>query len=208
MGNKWQKFLYFFGSFLIILFLAIEITPFNDLLAQPLVKKDGRQKSDVIIVLGGGIKKDGTLNKQTQERVKMGVVLSQEEYAPYLLLAGGQAKNRLWTESDIMTGYALSIGADPLKILKESASKNTYENAVNSLAIMANRGDKNALVVTSPYHTKRACAIFEKLTAEIYCQPVNKSLLFRQGPWDKIIYFKQMIREYGAIILFKIKGYI
>ena len=208
MGKKWQKSLYFLGSFLIILCLAIEITPLNDWLSLPLTEKDHLQNSAVIIVLGGGIKKDGSLTKQTQERTKEGVALLKEDYAPYLLLSGGQAKNRLWPESDRMTGYALSLGADPQKILKESVSKNTYENAVDSLTIMTNRNLKNALVVTSPYHTRRACSVFKKLKTTISCQPVDKKFIDPLNPWEKIIYFKTIVREYGAFIYFKIKGYI
>lgn len=123
-------------------------------------------------------------------------------------MSGGQAKNRLWPESEIMKKYAVSAGINPENIIKESASRNTYENAVNSLAVMADRGFEDALVVTSPYHSRRACLVFKKLKAEITCVPVEKKFLKSPNFWEKILYFKALAREYGAIVYFKILGYI
>ncbi|MFH1367067.1 MAG: YdcF family protein [Patescibacteria group bacterium] len=208
MAKKWQKSLFVFLSLIFVLVLAVEITPLNDLLTLPLIQKDPLEKRGVIIILGGGIKKDGRLAKQTAERTQEGLALSQEGYAGEILLAGGQAKNRSWPESDKMKEYALSLGNSGENIIKESASKNTYENAVNSLAIMSDHGFKDALVVTSPYHTRRACLIFKKLGTEITCQPVRNEFISPLNFWEKLHYFKGLIREYGAIVYFKIKGYI
>ena len=208
MKIKWQKLLFVVFAVIFILILTIEITPFNDLLTLPLVYKEPLGKREVIIVLGGGIKKNGSLAEQTTERVNEGLYLLRENYASKLIMAGGQAKNGKWPESEKMRDYALSLGENTQNILNESGSKNTYENAVNSLALMAKQDLKDAVVVTSPYHTKRACLIFKKLKAEITCQPVEKKFLNPLNPWEKIVYFKAILREYGAFVYFKIKGYI
>lgn len=208
MAKKWQKYLFVFSSVIIVLIIAIEITPLNDLLALPLIHKDPLEKREVIIVLGGGIKKDGSLTKQTAERTREGLAIFQKDYAEKMIFTGGQAKNRNWPESEKMRDYALSLGNNGENIIAEINSKNTYENAVNSLEIMANQGLKNALIITSPYHTRRACLIYNKLKAEITCVPVENKLIKQLNPWEKIQYFRGLIREYGAIVYFKILGYI
>jgi uncharacterized SAM-binding protein YcdF (DUF218 family) len=208
MAKKWQKLLFVFLSVIIVLFIAIEITPLNDWLTLPLIHQDPLGKKEVIIVLGGGIKKDGSLIKQTAERTKEGLALFEESYAGKMIFAGGQAKNRHWPESEKMKDYALSLGNNGENIITEINSKNTYENAVNSLKIMADQGFNNALVVTSPYHTRRACLIFKKLKAEITCRPVRNAFIAPLNFWEKMTYFKGVIREYCAIVYFKILGYI
>ena len=208
MKRLWQKLLYLIFSAVIILLLAIEITPLNDLLTRPLLKKDHLAKSGVIIVLAGGLNKTNELNEQTKERMGEGIKIYGENFAGQMIVAGDLGKKRLITESQRMKEYAVSAGIKPENIREEPRSKNTYQNAKYSLEIMAENSLKNAIVVTSPYHTFRACQIFKKLKADVLCQPVEKEFLSPKNAWDKIIYFKQVLREYGAIVYFKILGYI
>jgi len=107
--------------------------------------------ADVIIVLGGG----------SGERVDYGVRLYQSGYATKLLLTGGPCG---WetTEAKFMERLALSLGVPKDNILLEEESLSTYENARYTLEIMRAKKFESAILVTSPYHTKRASMIFRR----------------------------------------------
>jgi len=106
-----------------------------------LVVNQPPKPADVIIVLSTG-----------EDRVAKGVVLYQEGYASKILFTGGG--------SDNMGKQAEALGVPAGDILLEQDSFTTYTNAKYSLKIIEDHGFKSAIIVTSPYHTKRSGIIF------------------------------------------------
>lgn len=188
-----------------ILLLAV-FDGLNNLIVKPLIINEIPQKSDVIIVLGGGVDTDiKEIGFAVQKRVDKGMKLWLNGYADQIILAGGQAENTGYIEADELFEYALEKGALENKIIKESKSKDTYENALFSQETMKQKSWQTALVVTSDYHTKRACKIFRKLKMDIKCiaaaVPQDKS-------YQKYDYFRAILRDYGATVYYWLKGYI
>jgi uncharacterized SAM-binding protein YcdF (DUF218 family) len=109
-----------------------------------LIVNEQPQKADVIIVLGDGF-----------DRVARGAELYQSGYADKVLLSGGNTNT-----NRIMKEQALSLGVPKSAILQEDQSRTTFENAKYSLKIVQAQGFKSAIVVTSPYHTRRSSIIF------------------------------------------------
>ena len=105
--------------------------------------------SDVIIVLGG-----------KTERLREGVQLYHQGYAPHLLITGGGWPLRLahthlrW--GDIMRDAAQIEGIPPEAIFVEMESTSTYEDAVNSRRIVQAQGWTSAIVLSSIYHMRRS----------------------------------------------------
>ena len=97
--------------------------------------------ADVIIVLSGGT-----------DRVEEGVTLYKLGYANKILFSGDGSPD--------MAIQAESLGVPQNNILIENNSQSTIENAKYSAAIMEAQGFKSAIVVTSPYHTRRASILF------------------------------------------------
>jgi len=109
-----------------------------------LIVSESPKKSDVIIVLSG----------DSGERLAYGVKLYQESYADKLLLSGRQSG---------MEEQALSLGVPEGAILLEDQATTTFENGKYSLKIVKEQGYKSAIVVTSPFHTRRSSIIFAQL---------------------------------------------
>jgi uncharacterized SAM-binding protein YcdF (DUF218 family) len=103
-------------------------------------------KSDVIIVLAGD---DGP-------RTAYGIALYQEGYADKLLFSGCVASTAE------MMNQADELGVPSGDIIVEDQSESTYDNAVNSRALLLEYGYKSAIVVTSDYHMKRSSLVFKK----------------------------------------------
>ena len=124
-------------------------------------------KFDAVVVLAGGVFHKGSLrpadetSEPSRQRTACGAELWLQGLAPKLVLAGGDA-TVLRTgppESREMKRWALRLGVPESFIQVEENSRTTYENAVQSKAIL---GPAHILLVTTAYHLPRAVGLFEK----------------------------------------------
>ena len=146
-----------------------------------LIVNEVPQKSDVIIVLGG----------DAANRVGYGAKLYQSGYADKVLLSGKD-----------MNQQALSLGISESAILLEDQSMTTFENAQYSLKIVQDQGYKSAIVVTSPYHTRRASIIFTQFFKEIdltIC-PVPYDAAMTNNWWKNDYSTQFVISEYLKLV--------
>jgi uncharacterized SAM-binding protein YcdF (DUF218 family) len=100
-----------------------------------------------------------------------------------------------------MMQQALSQGIPESSILLEDRSLSTFENAKYSLKIVEDQGYKSAIVVTSPYHTRRASIIFAQFFKEIHliiC-PVPYDPAITHGWWENIYSIQFIISEYEKL---------
>jgi len=125
-------------------------------------------KSDVIIVLGTGIK-DGEPSAVFKERINHGIYLFNKGIAGKILFTGGMGKGQSQTESEVAKKYALTKGVPNSAIITEEKSTSTYGNFKESSKIMDSLNLKTALIVSDPFHMKRAMAFAEYY--KIDCKP-------------------------------------
>jgi uncharacterized SAM-binding protein YcdF (DUF218 family) len=141
------------------------------------------QKSDVIIILAGDY----------GERVAYGGKLYLSGYADKVLLSGNDSG---------MKQQALSQGIPESAILLEDQSRTTFENAKYSFKIVQAQGFKSVIVVTSPYHTRRASIIFTQFFRGIFLTicpvPYNPAMTRN---WGKDGYSTQfVVSEYLKLV--------
>lgn len=159
---------------LVALALAILLLPSTPLCADallgplearyPLRTAAASETADAIIVLGGGTSGRSARQpevelQQSGMRLLHALRLYQQHKAPLLLLSGGN----LWpgeTEAEQMRLIFHEWGVPDSALLLEPRSRNTYENAVESLRLCRERGLRRVLLVTSAFHMPRALAIF------------------------------------------------
>ncbi len=120
--------------------------------------------ADAIVVLGNRPPRgpDGSVAPETARRVRRGVALFDEGLAPRLVVTGGPAPGG-GTEAEVMSAYARSLGVPAGAILEERASRDTVENARLSFDLLCPPGARclrRVIVVTSPYHLRRARRLF------------------------------------------------
>jgi uncharacterized SAM-binding protein YcdF (DUF218 family) len=114
-----------------------------------LVVADPLQKADALILLAG----------DENERVEAGAQLFQQGYARCLILTDIRLKHPEWQGEYINTVHrmALEQGVPPERILiVPDPVATTYEEAHILKEFTAIHGFNSLLVVTSPYHTRRA----------------------------------------------------
>lgn len=108
--------------------------------------------ADCILVLGAGLKADGTPNYMLQDRLDKGIELYREGAAPKLLLSGdnGQAE---YDEVNAMKDYVLRAGIPSEDIFMDHAGFSTYESMYRTRDIFL---VKKAIIITQRYHQYRA----------------------------------------------------
>ncbi len=121
--------------------LAIYLSPQNPL-----------QKADAIVVVSGG---------DTDSRITEGVKLYEQRWAPKIIFSGAAAEGDV-SNALAMARIAITAGVPAEDIILEEKSKTTVENAALSAKIIKDNGYKSIILVTSPYHQRRASDLFQK----------------------------------------------
>lgn len=116
-----------------------------------LVVRDPVVQVDAVIAISG----DGT-----GERVKTADALLQQGYARWLILSGSTGGAAPGGATAEMLRVALQDGIPRERILVDDQSIGTLDNARHSAALMQAYKLRRAILVTSPYHTRRASWIF------------------------------------------------
>ncbi len=123
----------------------------------------GRERFDVIVVLGAAVGVGGGPSAALRRRVAEGVRRLEAGAAPVLLLSGGKGGGgggRRPSEAEVMRDLALAAGVAEERLVLETESRSTLENARCSARIMRARGWTKALVVTDAVHLPRALLAF------------------------------------------------
>lgn len=155
---------------------------------------DEATASDVIIVLGAGMTRDGRPNWALRQRSEHAAELWKIGYAPMVICTGGVGRNTTRSEADGCREVLEREGVPRSAILLEDTSRSTEENALNSRAIMDAEGWENAIIVSDSYHVFRARHIFERAGIEVVLSPVPMERM--QRPW---FYVYSMFRELAAL---------
>ncbi|MCL5094217.1 MAG: YdcF family protein [Patescibacteria group bacterium] len=140
--------------------------------------RDALGKADVIVVLSGG---------ETEARVKEGIWLYKEKYAPKIIFSGA-AKEGSVSNALSMKKIALDQGIPEQDIILEENSKDTNENAKFTAEILKKESYGKIILTTSPYHQRRAYKNFSKYlpgNEVIINWPAKDSTWRKFGWWNK-----------------------
>jgi uncharacterized SAM-binding protein YcdF (DUF218 family) len=133
-----------------------------------LLPEEALTPAPVIVVLGYGPPVDaaGRPVDELTRRVAKGVQLYQAGLAPKLIMTGGNTY-RDYYESAVMKQVAVASGVPAEAVLEEREAMDTIGNARYSAAIMRAQGWDRCILVSSPYHLKRARKLFEAAGVEV-----------------------------------------
>jgi len=120
--------------------------------------------ADAIVVLGGGTGEVLTATNtvdlgEASARVFHAAQLYKAGKAPLVAVAGGAAENEQ-PEAVAMSQLLIAFGVPEQAILQENQSRNTWQNTLNSKAILQPHNVNRVLLVTSAFHMRRALAVF------------------------------------------------
>lgn len=134
---------------------------------------------DVIVLLGGGAIRDvqdvdgaGTLCASPANRLLAAVRLQKKLDLP-ILMSGGQVYSDSGAEAIISERVLKSLGVPDEKILLETKSVNTTQNAIYSAEILREKNFRRPIIVTSAFHMRRAVLNFSRQGFEVIPYPTD-----------------------------------
>ena len=125
---------------------------------------------DGIIVLGGHTSsgrisesRDQAQQNRAADRLTKALMLHREHAGSTLIFTGfsGKLLHRGWSEAETTRRIVAELGVPEAGIIYETTSRNTYENAVNSLNVAVPQPGSRWVLVTSAAHMPRAMGAFE-----------------------------------------------
>jgi len=118
--------------------------------------------ADCILVLGAGVRADGTPSHMLTDRLIVGIRLYEKGAAPKLLMSGDHGRDD-YDEVNTMKSYAVSSGIAGKDVFMDHAGFSTYESLIRARDIF---GVKRVIIVTQEYHLYRALWLADKLGLE------------------------------------------
>jgi uncharacterized SAM-binding protein YcdF (DUF218 family) len=135
--------------------------------------------SDAIVVISGD---------EQMARFQEGVSLYQRGLGQFLVFSGAAYDNGT-SNADVMRALAVQRGVPDRAILEEPLGEDTWGNATHTRQVLEQHGLRSAILVTSPYHARRA-----KLTFDAAYATSGIGLTVHAAPdseWRKLSWWKQ-----------------
>ncbi len=191
-----------------VLWLAASYTPLAGWLAAGLVRADPLQRGEAVLVLSSRLQRDGEPTSESASRLLRGLEL----------LADGQASRLILTEkpaplaryAPLAKSFMQRFGLSQ-ELLTVGPVQTTRDEAVAAARLCRERGWKRLLVVTSPTHTRRACATVEAEGIEVVCVPAVETrfdLETLDRPEERLALFGQVLHERAGYWVYLRRGWV
>lgn len=178
------------------LLVVLGLSPLGGALILPLEERfprpelSGSETIAGIIVLGGA--EDGRVGgsrnvpsvNEAAERLSEGVVLARRFPQAKLIFTGGSAAllTTKPAEAEVARRYFEELGLEPSRLVLESSSRNTHENARLTYDLLQPKAGETWLLVTSAFHMPRSMGTFRKAGFNVRAFPVD----YRTSGFDEI----------------------
>jgi uncharacterized SAM-binding protein YcdF (DUF218 family)/glycosyltransferase involved in cell wall biosynthesis len=176
--------------------------------ADPLKIVEEPRKADAIVVFAGGVGESGRAGGGAQERLKQAVDLYHAGYARDLVLSSGFVYS--YREAEVMRALAIDQDVPPTAIVLEQKSANTYENVRFVDRILREHGWRTILLVSSPYHMRRALLVWRKQAPDVrvIATPPLESQFYEHTRGATLDQVRGILQEYLAILGYWRRGWI
>lgn len=129
-----------------------------------------RNEYSCILILGCGVRKDGTPSDMLRDRLDTGIKLYKSGAAPKIIMSGDHGKDG-YDEVNTMKEYAKNTGVSSEDIFMDHAGFSTYESIYRAKEIF---NVESVIVVTQKFHTCRALFIADKLKVKAVAVSADK----------------------------------
>jgi uncharacterized SAM-binding protein YcdF (DUF218 family) len=113
--------------------------------------------TDAIVILGG--------ESEGYSRTQHAVDLFNQGYAPRVVFSGGTMRDfgLACSSAQLSLEAAQGLGLPENAVVISYEAQSTYDEAVNLARLAGEQGWRSLLVVTTPFHTRRAARTFRTL---------------------------------------------
>lgn len=197
---------------------AVLLTPLEERFPRPAAMPP---KVDGVIVLGGGF--EGAINlsrsgyelNDAGDRFVEAAILARRYPEARVVVTGGTGSLVLDGEGDADTAPRLleALGVARERLVLETKSRDTYENALFTRALVDPRPGETWLLVTSAFHMPRSMALFRKAGFGVTPWPTDFRTsgregigLFRDNTQDALRNATTAMREWIGLVAYRVSG--
>ena len=222
----WQRLGLWLVGLAVMLLLICGFTPLGALVIYPLEQRFPPMSANIaapagIIVLGGGVDEDISSKRGSIEltglgaRMTEGIALARRFPQAKLVYTGGSGHmgGSKITEAAFAQKLWLEDGVPAAQMLFESRSRNTYENAVFTQAMLKPQPRARWILLTSAAHMPRAMGIFRRIGFPVIPDPVDYKTTRPPGLWHPKATASQNlklvdagVREWLGLVAYWISG--
>lgn len=167
---------------------------------------------DAVVALSAGLTSDERLTRNGVERLVSALALRSELETRHVVVT---------TIRSVRLGDTLRSEGDQRRIVSRldpgaelhfvGPTGDTHDEALAVERLARARGWKRIAVVTSPLHTRRACATFEATGLSVMCRPSRSedySLNPRRAPGDRLAAFRDWLYEVVGMRVYRSRGWL
>lgn len=151
---------------------------------------------DCILVLGCGVRADGSPSDMLHDRLRRSVELYELGAAPKLLMTGDHGRES-YDEVDAMKSFAVNSGIASEDVFMDHAGFSTYESMYRAKEIFQ---AKKIIIVTQQYHLYRAIYIAKSLGMEAYGVAADYRAYYGQTARD-VREILARVKDFGTSLL-------
>lgn len=174
-----------------------------------------------VVVLGGGEEAPIGFARQTHalneagERISEAVALARRLPQARIVFSGGSAAlvPGVATEAGVVHAMLTGMGVATERITIEDRSRDTFENATFTKALIGPRTGERWLLITSSWHMPRSIGVFRAAGFEVEAWPVDyrtagwrDGLSFFNSPADGLRRLDLVAKEYSGLLAYWLKG--
>lgn len=181
---------------------------------QSLIRRDSipATRLDAVIVLSSSVSDDSLLDPTAVDRLLSGLALFRDNGARLLITtrsAISRSDRRM--EPDADRRRLIDLVADTARWHAVGPVHTTRDEAVASAALLLPLGQGQVAVVTSPMHTRRACAAFERVGFRVTCVPAEErgyALEAFDSPSARLHATADWLYEELARVEYRVRGWV
>ena len=211
---EWGRRIAYLCVAVAIIAALLTLTPVFDRAVSSWVRRDNLPPMplDAVVVLSSSVNGDGVLDGSGTERLLSGLAVWRRNHARLLITTRVEhrASNRLIT-SDADQRTLIELAADTSAWRIAAPARTTHDEALRTAELLAPASSRSIAVVTTPLHTRRACATFEALGFHVTCIPSDErryAVHSLPGPIDRFDAFFDWLYEQVGMIKYRSRGWL
>lgn len=178
------------------------------------------EQVDGIVLLGGAIDDLTSRDRGTPilnaaaNRVTSFVILARRYPRARLVFTGGSGSivQGVANEADYMRILFAQLGLSPDRVLFENRSRTTWENAVDTSALVRPKPGERWVLVTSAEHMPRAVGVFRKAGWTVLAWPVGyrsreRIAAYPQSLGEKLALLDGAAHEWIGLVAYFLRGW-
>ena len=154
------------------------------------------EKYDAIVVLGAGLRPDGTPSNMLEDRLKGAIELYKKGIAPKIIVSG-DCSGEDYDEVSAMKKYCVDNGVAEDDVIRDDAGYSTYETMDN---VVNGMGYERIMVVTQKYHVYRSVYIARRMGADADGFSTDyRDYIFWAQRWRDVREFAARIKDFFKV---------